>query len=165
MGGPGRSEPALLRKVMQPDPHLQVRGRRGIPRGLCALCPQAWRHRGCPAALRSSALPAFLQLARGSKIGLYSAPLPQSGAVVCLNSRLFLMKADGEVRVEGRYFINRLGRVEASSSWRAPAGGRSPGQIRNPVPLGFTGVRVAPWCLKLTAVNSDLPWSDLTGTP
>ena len=75
------------------------------------------------------------------------------------------MKADGEVRVEGRYFINRLGRVEASSSWRAPVGGRSPGQIRNPVPLGFTGVRVAPWCLKLTAVNSDLPWSDLTGTP
>ena len=51
---------------------------------------------------------------------------------------------DDELRVEGRYFINRLGQVEASSFWRASGGGRSPGQIRNLVPLGFMRVRVAP---------------------
>lgn len=143
MIGSGRARRELSQPCFgksQPDPHLQVQGRQGgIPRGLCASCPQAWHHRGCPAASRSSALPAFLQPARGSKIGLCSAPLSQSGAVICLNSRLFLMKVDGELWVEGRYFINRLGRVEASSSWRAPGGGRSPGRIRNPVPLGLRG--------------------------
>lgn len=137
--GPAGAEPALLWKVTAGPSPPGARQTGGIPRGLCASCPQAWHHRGCPAASRSSALPAFLQPARGSKIGLCSAPLSQSGAVICLNSRLFLMKVDGELWVEGRYFINHLGRVEASSSWRAPGGGRSPGRIRNPVPLGLRG--------------------------